>query len=182
MSDQDELTDDPCRAENTLSSERFLAFLFLFVVMLGGGVAVMFADSLYVILISSALGYTACVMLYGFARNKSGIQPFLFTCPVVVSQYPRLLKRHAVFLTILIAIATIALRIKSHLSPSVASSSGRNASPFYLLMATAIGALAITEIMMNRGVLERAHDDYFGESREKDDSQDDASLSLFRRD
>lgn len=182
MSDRDELMDDLCRAHNTFSGERFVAFLLLFVVMIGGGVVAMFADSLYTILISSALGYTASVMLYGFARNKAGIQAFLFTCPVVVSQYPRLLKRHAVFLTVLIAIVTIALHIKPHLSASLTQSSSRNVSPFYVFVAIAVGALAVTEIMMNRGVLERAHDELFGESRGKDDSQNDASLSLIRRD
>jgi len=77
MSD-DGLTKDPCRAESTFSGPRFLAFLLLFVVMLGGGGILLIAlsDASFGIQLGSSVSYTAAVMLYGFAKNRNGIQPY----------------------------------------------------------------------------------------------------------
>lgn len=183
MSDCDELTEDPCRAESTFSGPRFLAFALLFVVMLGGGSILLFAlgHTSYGIQLASAVSYTAAAMLYGFAKNRSGIVPYLFTCPVVAAQYPRLLKRHAAFLVLLIAFETIALRIKPHLPEWWLTSSGRNMPPFFIALALPCGALLITEILTNRGLLERAHNDHFGEPPTPDDHKTDGTLSLFGR-
>jgi hypothetical protein len=128
MSDYNGLTDDPCRAESTFSGPRFLAFSLLFVLMLVGGGLLFSAlsDTSYGIQLASAVSYTAAAMLYGFAKNRNGIQPYLFTCPVVVSQYPRLLRRHAGFLAAVVLFETIALRIKPHLPEWWLTSSGRN--------------------------------------------------------
>jgi len=57
MSD-DELTEDSCRAEDTASEDRTLAFVLMFVTMFGCGILVMFTDSLYWILPASVVGYT----------------------------------------------------------------------------------------------------------------------------
>jgi hypothetical protein len=181
MSD-DELTEDPCRAEDTASGPRTLAFVLMFVAMFGCGIFVMLTDSFYWILLASVVGYTACVMLYGFARNKSGVQSFLFTCPVVVSQYPRLLKRHAAFLAILIVFATIVVKNKPHPSDSRLTSRRSDPSPFFFVVAIPIAALALTEIMTNRGVLERAHNERFGELGPENERGKDGPLSLFGRD
>jgi hypothetical protein len=77
MSGYDNLTEDPCRAESTFSVPLFLAFALLFVVMLGGGSILLFklADTSYGIQLGSVVSYTAAVMLYGFAKNRNGIQP-----------------------------------------------------------------------------------------------------------
>ena len=181
MSEYDELTEDPCRAESTFSGPRFLAFALLFVVMLGGGSILLFTlgDTPYGIQLASAVSYSAAVMLYGFARNRNGIVPYLFTCPIVVAQYPRLLKRHAGFLALLIAFETIALRIKPHLPEWWNTSSGRNMPPFVIALALLCGALVITEILTNRGLLERAHNDRFGEPSTPDDPKNDGTLTLF---
>jgi len=165
MINDDELLEDPCRAKDTYSGLRFLAFVLIFVGMLGGGGIVVLAQSLYWILPASVLGYTASVMLYGFARNQNGNQSFLFTCPVVVSQYPRLLKRHAGYLAVLIVLEANALLIKPNLSAWWLTSSGKDVTPFSILVAMLVGALAVTEILTNRGLLERAHNDRFGKRR-----------------
>jgi hypothetical protein len=45
--------------------------------MLGGGSILLFklADTSYGIQLGSVVSYTAAVMLYGFAKNRNGIQP-----------------------------------------------------------------------------------------------------------
>lgn len=184
MSEYDELTEDPCRAESTFSGPRFLAFALLFAVMIGGGGILLFAlsDTSYGIQLGSAVSYTAAVMLYGFAKNRNGIQPYLFTCPVVVSQYPRLLKRHVGFLASLITFETIALRIKPYLPSWWITSSGRNDSPWVIAVALPCLILGIVEIIANRGILERTHQDRFGNPPAKDDPETDGTLSIFKCD
>jgi len=181
MNDYNGLTDDPCSAASTFSGPRFLAFSLLFVVMLGGGGIMLLAlgDRSYGIQLASAVSYTAAAMLYGFAKNRNGIQPYLFTCPVVVRQYPRLVRRHAGFLAVLIVFETIALRIKPHLPEWWLTSSGRNMPPFVVALVLPCGALVITEILTNRGLLERAHNDCFGGPPAPEDPKTDGTLTLF---
>lgn len=181
MRDYGEVADDPCRAEHTTSAARFIAFAMLFVVMLGGGSILLFALSgtSYGVQLASAISFTSAVMLYGFAKNRNGIQPYLFTCPVVVSQYPRLLKRHVGFLALLIIFETIALRIKPHLPTWWITSSGRNEPPFAIAVAAPCLILAVAEILTNRGILERAHNDRFGEPPTPNAPKSDGTLSLF---
>jgi len=155
--------------------------MLMFVAMGGCGFFAIIAESIYWTLLASVVGYTAAVMLYGFARNKNGIQSFLFTCPVVVSQYPRLVKRHATFLAVLIVIVTIAVKFNPNHSGSQPTSRGIGASQFFLV-GISIAALALTEILTNRGVLERAHSDRFGNPPEADDFKNDNMLSIAQRD
>lgn len=159
MTDDNLLVADPCRAESTFSVGRFLAFTLLFVVAFGGGgsLLVILGDRPYGVQLGSVVAYTAFVMIYGFAKNRGDNPPYLFTCPVVRSQYPRLLKRHAAYVAVLVTLETVALQIKPHLSQWWLTSSGRNMTPFVIAIAVPCGALALAEIMTNRGVLERAH-------------------------
>jgi hypothetical protein len=96
-------------------------------------------------------------MIYSFAKNRGDNPPYLFTCPVVRSQYPRLLKRHAVYLAVLVTFETVALQIEPRLPAWWFMSSGKEMTPFMVAVMVACGALAVAEIMTNRGVLERAH-------------------------
>ena len=180
MSDCDPLAEDPCRAEDTSSAPRAFAFVALFVIMFGSAVFVFLSTSTFDILFAGAIGYTACVMIYGFARNKSGIPPYLFTCPVVTNQYPRLLRRHAAFLTLLLACLIVALRIKPHPSEWMKESRQSDTIPFYFFIALPIAALALVEIMTNRAVLERAHNDRFGEPPTP--AERDGTISIIARD
>lgn len=175
MSDDDQLPDDPCRAEGGASVGRALIFVLLFVILLNGGALTMLSDSFYVRLLSAALAYTASVMIYGFASNRNGIPRYLFTCPVVVSQYRRLLKRHALFLAVVIGFLAIVLR----LFPQLEAGASRANDGSYFLVAIPLMVLAVTEIMTNRGVLDRAHNDRFGEPPSDGESEIDGTLSIF---
>ena len=183
MTCNEEWTADPCSAESTFSGPRFLAFAFLFTAMLAGGSILFFllGDTAYGNQLASVVSYTSAVLLYGFAKNRSGIRPYLFTCPVVVSQYPRLLNRHAVFLTVMVAVETVAFRIKPHLSAWWLTASGRNMPPFVVAVVVPCMVMAIAEIVTNRALLERAHVDRFGDRPEQNASEQDATLSLFGR-
>ncbi|HEY2467920.1 MAG TPA: hypothetical protein VGI45_08760 [Terracidiphilus sp.] len=163
----DELTDDPCRAENTSSGPRVFAFVLIFVSMFGFAAFALMANSFPGMVAGSVLGYSAMVVLYGFARNRNRVQPFLFTCPVVVCQYPRLLKRHLLFLVILVAILATAHAVTVQALKRGTASRMSDAS--YFGLAIPIAALGLIEVMTNRGVLERAHDDHFGEPPAPDD-------------
>jgi len=176
MSDYGEQNEDPCRGGGGTSAERTFAFVLLFIVFFGCGGLAMISDSYVVRVLAAALAYTACVMIYGFARNKNGVPRYLFTCPVVVSQYPRLAKRHAAFLVAETAFLAIALRYLP--LPPVGASRAEDGND--LLAAIPLGVLALVEIFMNRGVLERAHNDRFGEPSEPDDSE--STLSILGRD
>lgn len=185
MSGDEHSTNDPCRAKDTLSPERFAAFALLFIVGLGVGSILFFllSDTPYGVQLATAVSYTAIVMIYGSARNQNGIQPYLFTCPVVISQYPRLLKRHVGFLVVIILLETIALSIKPHLSTWWFAPSGpRKLTPFLIAVALPVGALAVIEVMTNRGVLKRAHRDRFGEVSEENEPRKDETLDIVRRD
>ena len=164
MSDEAQSTTDPCRGD-TASPERFFAFTLLFVVAFGGGgtLFMMLGDTPYGIQLASVVAYTALVMIYAFAKNRGDNPPYLFTCPVVVSQYPRLLKRHAGYVAVLVALETVALKIKPHLSQWWLTSSGRNMTPFVVAVMVPCGALVVMEIMTTRGVLDRAHRQQPGE-------------------
>jgi len=183
MTRNDEWTADPCSAESTFSGPRFLAFAFLFTAMLAGGSILFFllGDTAYGNQLASVVSYTSAVLLYGFAKNRNGIRPYLFTCPVVMSQYLRLLNRHAVFLTVLVAFETFAFRIKPHLSAWWLTSSGRDTPPFVFAVAVPCMILAIAETITNRALLERAHVDRFGERPEENVPEQDGTLSLFGR-
>ncbi|MDR5730211.1 MAG: hypothetical protein RB191_22595 [Terriglobia bacterium] len=183
MTRNEEWTTDPCSAENTFSGPRFLAFAFLFIAMLAGGSILFFllGDTAYGNQLASVVSYTSAVLLYGFAKNRSGIRPYLFTCPVVMSQYPRLLNRHAAFLTVLVAFETVAFKIKPHLSAWWLTASGRNVPPFVMAVAVPCMILAIAEIVTNRALLERAHVDRFGDRPEEIASEQDGTLSLLGR-
>ena len=183
VDDNENLEIDPCRAKSTFSGPRLLAFVFLFLTMLGGGFALLLllSEAPYRIQLASAVSYTAGVMLYGFAKNRIGIAPYLFTCPVVVSQYPRLLKRHAAYLTGMVAFETIAMDVRPHLSAWWLTASGRNMPPFVDAVIVPCLILAFAEIVTNRAVLERAHVERFGNMVKEDDSESEKPLSIFSK-
>ena len=173
MSADDELQDDPCRGPDGA-----FAFVLLFVVFFGCGGIAMFSETHIVRLLAAAVAYTACVMIYGFARNKNGIPRYFFTCPVVVSQYPRLLRRHAVFLSVQTGFMAVGLRYFLHPPTGASRAEDENG----MLVAFPLAVLALIEIFTNRGILDRAHNDRFGEPPASDEAERGRPVSFFGRD
>lgn len=68
---------------------------------------------------ASIIPYTLLVVFFSFARTGSlsgpDLHPFMFSCPAVRPQTPRLLWRHLGFLVALFALQTIALAWRPNL-------------------------------------------------------------------
>jgi len=180
-----QLPPDPCLAPKAFSGQRFLAFTLLFVVAIGTWIFLVFTtlgSTPYGVQLLSVISYTAFVIIYGFARNKSGICPYLFTCPTVVAQYPRLLVRHAAFLAALIAVETPLLIARPYLPVWWTAPSGKDPAPYVIVLAVSFGVIALVEIFSNRALLERAHRDRLDDYPDSDDdSKKDDSLSILGR-
>jgi len=152
-------TSDSCGEPATFSSDRFLIFLPIFLTMiLGSGVLfISLGDTAYGIQFASAIGYTAATILYTFSANR-GMQRYLFSCPYVRSQLPRLAIRHLAFLVALFLLITAGLQVRPHLSQWWLTESGpRGMPPFIVGVGIACGSLLLTEIIANRSLLKRAH-------------------------
>lgn len=139
---------------------RFLFFTLIFLIFLPGGlsVALVLDKTAFAIQAASVVSYTAGAILYTFSSNK-GWQRYLFLCPFVRHQLPVLAVRHAYFLIALIALQTGALLIRPDLSTFwlIASGQRRSTPPFAMALLVACVALLLTEVIMNRSLLDRAH-------------------------
>jgi hypothetical protein len=149
---------DPCLTRHYISFARFTVFALLFLTAVGGWIFLALLEYRpYGIQLASMLIYTAAVALYTFSRNRNGAQPFLLSCPVVRRQLPRLIRRHLGFLAVLFIAQTIALNFRPDLPAYWVTPSGRDASPFALVLGVLCLCLAIVQTLTNRSLLERAH-------------------------
>jgi hypothetical protein len=149
---------DPCRRGQPLSAGRVLLLTLCFIAILSGGVLLCFlSDSASEIPIVAALVDTAAVTLYTFSANKNGMRPFMFGCPIVRRELPRLLWRHLGFLAVLVVLLSVALRIRSSLPGDWMTASGSNWSPFAVVLAVLGACLALTQVMTNRSLLDSSH-------------------------
>jgi hypothetical protein len=159
-------TDDPCLTQPS-SLLRFAVFALLLLALPTTGVLLFLREGQpYAIQLCSIAGYTAPVALYTFSRNRNdtfsrnrnGNQPFLLSCPVVRGQLPQLIRRHLGFLAALFIVQTTALKFRPNLPAYWITPSSRDASPFAIILGIFCLCLAIVEILINRSLLERAHD------------------------
>ena len=154
---------DACSAPPSFSDARFALFTLVFLIMMGSGVLyfAVLADRPYGIQLASQVAYTAAVILYTFSRNNNGMQRYLFRCPFVRPQLPRLAYRHIGFLAVLFVLQTGALQVRPRLSPSWFVATGwKDTTRFELTLDILCAALALTEIATNRSFLNRAHLEY----------------------
>ena len=152
-------TSDACGEPPTASSDRFLIFLATFLIMIPGGLVLFIClkDTAYGIQFASTIAYTAAAILYTFSANR-GMQRYLFSCPYVRSQLPRIAIRHLTFLAALLILITAAHQIRPHLPPWWFTENGpRGMPPFIVALGILCGLLLLTEIMTNRSLLKRAH-------------------------
>lgn len=156
---------DPCRIRSS-SSARLALMATLFISMIVGGVPLFFvlAKRPYGFQTASAIVYTLYVVFFTFARTgtKGGKDwpPYMFTCPIVQSQFSRLLWRHLGFLAALFALQTLALAMRSRLPDWWNIGSGRNGSgmpPFEGGLLLLCVGLASAQLVTNRSLLSRAH-------------------------
>lgn len=151
---------DPCLAKPSFSLERFALFLPIFLTMTVGSV------TLFIYLAEQSLGiqfaamvcYTSAIVLYTFSANR-GLPRYLFGCPLVRAQLPRLVQRHIVFLAVLFTILTVALQFRPQLPASwlIASGERKSMPPFSVVLFVLSALLGLVQILTNRSLLDRAH-------------------------
>jgi lysylphosphatidylglycerol synthetase-like protein (DUF2156 family) len=151
---------DPCAEPPSFLWSRFILFTVDFLIFIPGSAAlfIILSDRQYGVQAASLVCYTAAVILYTFSRNR-GLQRYLFNCPFVCGQLPRLAFRHACFLVALFVLQTLALRIRPHLPPFWLKASGgyKSMPPFVTALMALCVVLCLSEILTNRSLLDRAH-------------------------
>jgi hypothetical protein len=153
---------DPCLAHPSFSPERFALFLPIFLTMTVGSVALYsyVGDYPFGIQAAGMVCYTSAIVLYTFSANRM-LPRYLFSCPVVRAQLPRLAIRQMVFLAVLFALLTISLQLRPHLPASWLVASGeRKSLPLFTIALFILSALlALVHILTNRSLLDRVHSD-----------------------
>lgn len=151
---------DPCLAPPSFSLERFMLFLPIFLTMTVGSalLLIFLADRPLGIQLASLICYTSAVALYTFSANR-GMPRYLFSCPVVKRQLPRLAQRHVAFVSVLLILLTAALKLRPHLPGwwLVASGAPKSMPPFTITLLVLSAALALAQILTNRSLLQRVH-------------------------
>ena len=128
--------------------------------MLGTGVASALYFSSKQPLVSVAfalLADTCAVTLYTFSSNRGGNVSFMFSCPVVREQLPRLFRRHIGFLMALTILVWLGIEVQPHLSPTWTTPHGKDPSYFAVVLIVLMGGLVLGQIFSNRAALEAAH-------------------------
>jgi hypothetical protein len=149
---------DPCLTRDYISFPRLVVFVLLFLTFIGGAIFLALLEYRpYGIQFTSMVIYTAAVALYTFSRNRNGAQPFLLSCPVVLRQLPRLIRRHLGFLAALFIAQTTALKLRPNLPTHWVTPSSRDASPFAFVLGLLCLCLGVAQVLSNRSLLEDAH-------------------------
>jgi hypothetical protein len=151
---------DLCLVQPTFSDERFMLFLTVFLTMTVGSSILffLFAHSPFGIQSAALVCYTSAIVLYTFSANR-GLPRYMFKCPIVRAQMPRLAKRHVAFVSVLLVLLTVALQLRKYLPAwwLVASGAPRSVPPFTTALFVLSACLALTQILTNRSALERVH-------------------------
>jgi hypothetical protein len=151
---------DPCLVQPSFSGERFIIFLPVFLAMTAGSALLffLFADTPFGIQSAALVGYTSAIVLYTFSANR-GLPRYMFSCPIVRAQLPKLAKRHIAFASVLLVLLSVALHLRQQLPPwwLVSTGASRSLPPLTTALFVLAACLALTQILTNRSILERAH-------------------------
>jgi hypothetical protein len=150
-------TSDPCFAKYS-SLDRIELFGPILLLIIPGSffLFILLEGLRYGVQLASLIIYPSAVILITFSAQR-GQQRYLFTCPVVQSLLPRLVRRHVWFLLALVLIETVAMSVRSHLPVSWLIATGKGMSPFTMVLCSACVILGFTQILTNRSLLHRAH-------------------------
>jgi hypothetical protein len=113
---------------------------------------------------ASMIVYTIFAVFFTFARTGSrggpDLPPYLFTCPAVQPQIPRLLWRHLGFLVALFAVETAMLAARTNLPEWWNMKDKKGATPFDLVLLLLCFGLGYAQVFTNRSLLDRAHREF----------------------
>lgn len=157
---------DPCRHRS--SRPRLLLMSAIFLFMTVGSIPLFLAliGESFGLQEASIISYTLFVVFFTFATTGSGwgargnVPGYKFTCPAVEPQIPRLLWRHLIFLVMLVVLETALLSVHSQLPDWFNVPDKKGTTPFILVFFLVSFALAWTQILTNKSVLNRAHREY----------------------
>jgi hypothetical protein len=156
---------DPCRGRS-FSRARFALMTTLFLSWILGSVPLflLLIKKPYGLQVASMIVYTLYEVFFTFARSgtRSGrdLPPYLFTCPAVEPQIPRLLWRHLGFLVALFAFQTAALAARPSLPEWWNTPDKKGSAPFELALLFLCLGLAFAQMKSNRCLLKRAHEEF----------------------
>jgi hypothetical protein len=163
------VTLDACLAPPAFSPERFLFFTLIFLIMTIGSLALFLylGDDPFGVQIAAIVCYTSAVVLYTFSANR-GTPRYLFRCPIVQTQLPRIARRHLIFVAVVFVLLTGALHLRPYMPPSwlIASGARNSMPPFAAVLIVLSACLALAQTLTNRSLLNRAHTQH--SSREPD--------------
>jgi len=149
---------DPCRPGTPTSFARFALMATLFLCMTAGGflLFLLLARRQYGVQLASMTVYTIFEVWLTFAATQRG-QPYMFTCPAVRPQIPRLLRRHLGFLIALVTLETIALTIRPNLPDWWTMPDSKGRVPFEFGVMLLCFGFGLAQVFTNRSLLSRAH-------------------------
>src|SRR5215469_16312877 len=113
-----------------------------------GGFLFAFADRPYGMQLGSLIPYTAFMALGTFSAVR-GLQPFFFECPIVQGAMLRVLGRHSIFLSAIVLLETIALRLTRYMPESWLAATGRGGSPFGETLCAICMCVALVQVFTN---------------------------------
>jgi hypothetical protein len=159
-SDQPWPYSDPCRSA-PFSLARFAILTTTFLGMIVGGLVLflLLAKKPYGIQAASAIVYTLAEVFLTFAATR-GHPRYLFTCPAVQPQIPRLLLRHLGFLVALFILQTAALATRPNLPAWWNTEDAKGGSPFEVAILFLCIGLGYAQVFFNRSLLDRAHREF----------------------
>lgn len=91
---------DPCRGVSSFSWARFFFFALLFLTMVPGSILLLifYRDRPFGVEFATLICYSYAVVLYTFSSGRASGNRYLFSCPWVRRELPRLALRHVAFL------------------------------------------------------------------------------------
>lgn len=161
MGSDENQSEDKCDYSNAFTPIRMVIFLALY----AGGVFLSvhlysdFGNSLAGMLVTCAVAYTFAVVVFTFQGNQITWRPYCFTCPIVVSQYPRLLIWHVGLLAVFLICEAVGFSVFSQSSTGSSNTHGNGLSPVDIVPLFLWMLAAVFAGLINRGILNQAHRD-----------------------
>jgi hypothetical protein len=150
---------DPC-CRSAFSLKRFLLMSAIFLSVVAGSIPLfLLMPEPYRIQKASAIACTLAVIFLTFAATRDHPR-YLFTCPAVRPQLPRLLWRHLVFLIVFLAFQTAALAIRPSLPAWWITPDRNGMAPFEGALLLLCFGFAYWQMHNNRSVLARSHKEF----------------------
>lgn len=157
---ESETFSDPCR-NNGFKPARFAFFTLLFLLTTLGSIPLFLSlkDRPFGFQVASLIVYTLAQVFFTFAHTR-GMPPFMLSCPAVLQEVPELVRRHWGFLLALFGLQTALLTVQPHLPDWWNVPGRKGGTAFEAAMLLGCIGIGVTQVYMNRSILERAHQDF----------------------